>query len=212
MFFCRGYNQAVFFSALVLYVWFFPPKDSLEGTWVDTLVDTAAVLTLISGELLRIWSVTYAGNCTRSRRLKALTLVTAGPYAFTRNPIYLGNFLMGFGLIVISDAFAVLPFFVALFVLQYRLIVRGEESFLAERFGLEYDFYRRTVPRWWPKIHALRGAFKFGPWFCFKELGTAWGIIFGALVLEWIEAPLHRLWVTGFYDWLSHFVLHGGIS
>ena len=51
MFFCRGYNQALFFLALVLYVWLSPP-DIFEGTWVDVAMDAIGIAGVASGELL----------------------------------------------------------------------------------------------------------------------------------------------------------------
>ena len=201
-FFFRGYTQAIFILLLILYVWIFPPYLS-ERTWLDTLFDGVGLSFLIVGEFFRIWAVSHAGKSTRSRRLKAPVLVTTGPYAVVRNPIYLGNFLIGLGMVVFAEAIFLTPLFLILFVLQYRAIVAQEECFLEEKFGEEFRRYCTLVPKWMPRVQPITRGFGFGPNFYSKELGTAWGIMVGAFFFHWIESPLHRLWITGLWYWLK---------
>jgi len=78
----------------------------------------------------------------------ASTLVTDGPYRRSRNPMYLAGLIMltGVGLVLGSASpFLVVPLFGWLIWTGY---VRREEAMLAERFGEEYDAYRRRVRRW----------------------------------------------------------------
>ncbi len=96
IFFYRGYLQGFFIALLVLYVWFFPMHSFLRGR-LDTFADIIGIGNLVLGATLRIWAVSHPGRHTRSRTIKAPSLTTAGPYAFVRNPIYLANFLIGFG-------------------------------------------------------------------------------------------------------------------
>ena len=75
-------------------------------------------------------------------------LVTTGPFAFTRNPMYVGLVLclLGWaGLLGSLVPFAVVPAFFAL--VHFRFVLR-EEPFMAERFGQEYTTYRGRVRRW----------------------------------------------------------------
>jgi protein-S-isoprenylcysteine O-methyltransferase Ste14 len=203
IFFFRGYGQGLFFFGLVIYVWMVPPSEAFDGTWTDTVIDVLAVVSLILGELTRIWATSHAGKHTRSRRIKAEQLVTSGPYAYIRNPIYMGNFFIGLGMVLIAEAFALLPVFVAFFALQYRAIVATEENFLNERFGAAYDRYRGAVPRWIPKFGPLNTRISLGRNFPVKEIGTAWGIVVGLFFFEWIESPLHRLWLIGLWKLLQ---------
>jgi protein-S-isoprenylcysteine O-methyltransferase Ste14 len=76
------------------------------------------------------------------------TFVTAGPYRFTRNPMYTGLSLChAGGALVLGSAWplATLP---AAVVGVRRLVIDREERYLTERFGEEYEAYRRTVRRW----------------------------------------------------------------
>jgi protein-S-isoprenylcysteine O-methyltransferase Ste14 len=203
VFFYRGYMQGLFFLALVLYVWLFPRSGQYEDGWLDTMANVIAVITLILGELIRIWAVSHAGKCTRSRHLKAPVLVTTGPYAFVRHPIYIGNFLIGLGMVLLSEALVFIPVFLLLFVCLYDAIVSEEEKFLSQKFGAEFERYRSRVPKYFPLSTRSLTGFSLGKNFPLKELGTAWGIIVGALFFEWIKSPLHRQWVFDVYNWLT---------
>jgi protein-S-isoprenylcysteine O-methyltransferase Ste14 len=112
----------------------------------SALVGTICVLT---GESLRLWGVSHAGSATRTREIGAPFLVTSGPYAYTRNPLYIGNLFMTCGFIIVANVW--MPFMLAAvlgaFALQYGLIVRLEESRLDALFGETYRAYRRDVPR-----------------------------------------------------------------
>lgn len=198
----RGYSQTLFFIGLLIWVWFFP-SDIFEGTWLDLLLDTVGIGGLFTGELIRIWAVSHAGKCTRSRKLKAEVLIKSGPYAIVRNPIYGGNFLIGLGMVILSEAFVLIPVFIVLFSLQYMSIIANEEEFLARKFGADYANYRSSVPKWIPRLEPLATRISLGSEFPINELGTALGVIVGGFFFEWIESPLHRLWVTGLWYWLQ---------
>jgi protein-S-isoprenylcysteine O-methyltransferase Ste14 len=109
---------------------------------------------LIFGEFIRIVSVAYSGPTTRARRLVAPKLITNGPYGYVRNPLYLGNFLIGLGFLIATRAF--FPWFqiafIPLFFAEYLLIVKAEEKFLEEKFGREYSEYKKRVRRFIPKL------------------------------------------------------------
>ncbi|HEX28582.1 TPA: isoprenylcysteine carboxylmethyltransferase family protein [Candidatus Poribacteria bacterium] len=103
---------------------------------------------VMAGESMRIWSVGYAGARTRARSLGAARdLVTAGPYAYTRNPIYIGNILIAFGFSVMSNLRLLMLLSAIWFPLQYWLIVRAEEEYLLKEFGWRYERYLQNVPR-----------------------------------------------------------------
>ena len=53
---------------------------------------------LLLGETIRIWAVSHAGSATRTRNVGAPSLCSSGPYAHSRNPLYVGNMLMYVGI------------------------------------------------------------------------------------------------------------------
>ena len=91
-----------------------------------------------------------AGKLTRTRGGNVKTLVTSGPFALVRNPLYLANFAIAYGLVVLSKIGWLLWAFPPLFALQYAAIVAWEERILAAAFGDAYERYRRRVRRWVP--------------------------------------------------------------
>jgi hypothetical protein len=78
-------------------------------------------------------------------------LATSGPYAYTRNPLYLGSLLMGVGFAVAARSWWVGVVLVVMFFAIYLPVIRGEEVFLREKFP-EFDEYTRRVPRMFPRL------------------------------------------------------------
>jgi len=107
----------------------------------------------IPGELLRIWAVGYAGAATRTRSMGvARQLVTTGPYAYVRNPLYLGNFILSLGICIISGVYWMIPFFLVGYIFQYLPIILSEEAHLRKECGKTYNEYYADVPRFIPRI------------------------------------------------------------
>lgn len=79
---------------------------------------------------------------------EATKLVTGGPYRYTRNPMYLGMFLMVFGVaFLMGSAGALIPLLVFILIIRYNFIA-GEERFLESAFGQQYLDYKTKVRRW----------------------------------------------------------------
>jgi len=111
----------------------------------------------IAGELVRCWAVGYSGVTTRENHVTAPELVTAGPYAYVRNPLYVGNFITaaGFALaytggndaarraLLIGGALGTMA-------AVYSIIVPYEEAYLRAQFGEAYDAYTAHVPPFVP--------------------------------------------------------------
>ena len=105
-------------------------------------------LLIALGEWLRIWAVGYAGGSTRTRTLGAARdLVTAGPYAHVRNPLYLGNFVLSIGVCVVANVYWMIAVLVIGFLIQYTPIILSEETYLLKLCGDRYRTYCATVPR-----------------------------------------------------------------
>src|SRR5215203_751558 len=87
---------------------------------------------------------------------KNAQLATSGPYAFTRNPLYFGSFLLGLGFTIASGRWLLALLFAALFLGIYLPVMRVEASTMAELFGKEFETYRRSVPLFVPRITPFR--------------------------------------------------------
>lgn len=110
------------------------------------------LVSILFGEFMRIWGVSYAGGATRTREAGAPFLVTNGPFAYVRNPLYIGNIFIYTGAMILSGAWlpylAIITFFV--FLIQYIFIIDHEESKLIEIFKDEYREYKASVPKFIP--------------------------------------------------------------
>jgi protein-S-isoprenylcysteine O-methyltransferase Ste14 len=126
---------------------------------------TAAGISLCAaGQAVRAWVLGQVpdGTSGQNERLIATELNTSGPYARTRNPLYLGNLLITLGLCVVAHDPILLALVAVLFAAQYRAIVAAEEGFLRGRFGARFDHYCARVPRFWPRLRAPGAS--SGPW------------------------------------------------
>ena len=116
---------------------------------------------LLIGETIRIWSVSYAGGETRTRNVGAKKLCSSGPYAFVRNPLYVGNMVMYVGIVFIAGAANILLMVattLVFFTVQYSLIIALEEEKLEELFGRKYQIYKKNVPAVFPRAFRWEGA------------------------------------------------------
>lgn len=78
----------------------------------------------------------------------ATALVTAGPYRFSRNPIYIGFVLVYFGMALVLTSMWTLLLLLPVLVILHRGIVLREEAYLEGKFGEAYQKYAKRVPRW----------------------------------------------------------------
>jgi protein-S-isoprenylcysteine O-methyltransferase Ste14 len=85
-------------------------------------------------------------------------LATHGPYAHTRNPLYLGSFLMGAGFSIATGRLALGLLFVIIFLGIYVPVMRVESATLAELFGEQYRRYAQAVPLFFPRVTGYRDA------------------------------------------------------
>ncbi len=79
------------------------------------------------------------------------SLATSGPYAYTRNPLYLGSLLLGLGFAVAARSWGIGVAVVVMFFAIYVPVIRDEEAFLRRTFP-EFEEYARRVPRMCPRL------------------------------------------------------------
>lgn len=97
---------------------------------------------------LRAWA---AGHIRKNARL-----AVSGPYAHTRNPLYLGSFILGIGFTVASAQPLLGLLFAALFLGIYLPVMRVEAETLAGLFGEDYKRYSSAVPLFIPRLLPFR--------------------------------------------------------
>jgi protein-S-isoprenylcysteine O-methyltransferase Ste14 len=103
---------------------------------------TAATLLIIAGLAVRFWA---SGYITKSHRL-----TTSGPYAYMRNPLYVGNFLLGIGIVLVANNMWLFMFYLAAFYFFYAGTIREEEAVLGGKFGAAFKDYIKDVPVFLP--------------------------------------------------------------
>jgi len=101
---------------------------------------------------LRIWAQQHLHYRLKLRK----SLTTTGPYAFIRNPIYVGNMLMCLGAIITSEVLWLVPIILFCCFSIYSLVVHYEEEHLLEKYGGPYQRYLSEVPRWFPRVIRCR--------------------------------------------------------
>jgi protein-S-isoprenylcysteine O-methyltransferase Ste14 len=140
------------------------------------------------GVLLRA----YAAGCLEKDR----RLAVAGPYRFTRNPLYLGSFFIGLGFAVAGRSWPLGAAFLVFFLLVYWPVMRREEYFLGQKFPADFARYRRAVPFFFPWFFARQAKSDSGEGFRFARyrrnheyeaaLGYAAGLVF-LLLKIWLR-------------------------
>ena len=138
----------------------------------------------VIGLCLRAWA---AGHIRKNAQL-----ATSGPYAHTRNPLYLGSFLLGLGFTVASGQPLLGLLFAALFLGIYLPVMRVEAATLAELFGEDYARYARAVPLFVPRPLPYRDAktgdarFDSSLYMRYREYRAALGLLiaWGLLALK----------------------------
>ena len=103
------------------------------------------------GEFIRLAAVRHIGAISRTRSERLGPLVSAGPFGWVRNPLYIGNLLLWVGFTLSARLPWLLPPIVAFLAIEYHAIVRWEETLLASRLGEAYRDYVARVPRWVPR-------------------------------------------------------------
>lgn len=110
-------------------------------------------------------------------------LAITGPYAYTRNPLYLGSFVMGVGFTIASGRFVLGIVFAALFLGIYVPVMRVESATLRKLFGESYQRYVAAVPLFLPRLAPYRDTtidpvrFDAGLYKRYREYQAAIGLV-----------------------------------
>lgn len=127
------------FVVAALFLWLARPTALALG---------ASLLLVLPG----LWLRAYASGYVK----KNAELTTSGPYAYTRNPLYLGSLMIAFGFGAASGSWMLLVLLAALFAAIYIPTIRGEEGYLRAHFS-GFDDYVAKVPALLPRLSPARG-------------------------------------------------------
>jgi protein-S-isoprenylcysteine O-methyltransferase Ste14 len=125
------------FAFAAFYLWIARPSWTSIG--IGTII-------AVPGILLRALA---SGHVKKNEEL-----TTSGPYAYTRNPLYLGSLIMAVGFAIAARSVWVLVLMVVMFCAIYLPVIRAEETFLRETFP-NFEEYAHNVPRLLPRLTAF---------------------------------------------------------
>lgn len=128
------------FVFAALYIWLAHP------TWRSIILGSGIA---IVGLVIR---AVASGHVRKNEQL-----TTTGPYAHTRNPLYLGSLVIALGFTLASRSWIIAAIAAAMLVTIYIPVIRSEEEFLRTHFP-EFDDYCRNVPRLFPRLKLAQGS------------------------------------------------------
>jgi protein-S-isoprenylcysteine O-methyltransferase Ste14 len=165
------------FLFAVVYIWLArPTKTSL----------LVGGLTLVPGLMLRGLA---SGHVQKDKQL-----TTSGPYAYTRNPLYLGSLIMAVGFAIASRNWWIVGIMLLMFALIYVPVIAGEERYLRQTFP-EYEEYSRGVPRILPRLTrygSQQSAYSSARYWKHREYEAAIGcaVVLAILVVKLVVKPV----------------------
>ena len=150
------------FAFAVLYIWL--AKPTVKSLLIGLLVT-------LPGILLRALA---SGHVRKNE-----ALATSGPYAYTRNPLYLGSLIIAIGFAIAALSWWIAAVMVAFFVAVYVPVIRGEEKYLRTHFP-EFEKYAQQVPRLLPRLSSREienGSFSWDLYWKHREYNAALGML-----------------------------------
>lgn len=144
---------------------------------------------VLAGLGLRAWA---AGCLEKSARL-----ATAGPYARTRNPLYLGSSLMGAGFAIAGRSLAMAAALAALLILVYAPVIGREAEFLEGKFGDDYRRYAAQVPLFLPRLGRAAASGEPFEWSRYRKNHEYEAALGCAAVIAFLVLRMWH-WIPGF--------------
>jgi protein-S-isoprenylcysteine O-methyltransferase Ste14 len=172
----RGPLAAMVILPAVAYACFTPPLVNAD-TWADMGLNVLAWAILGAGIFMRIWATLYIGG------RKSIAMVTEGPYAACRHPLYVGSFFVAVSLAVFLKSPVVLAAVLATALLYAIWVLPSEEQHALACFGAAYREYQAATPGFIPNFRRLKrpGFVEIKVAELLRELGRDFiGIMLGA--------------------------------
>jgi protein-S-isoprenylcysteine O-methyltransferase Ste14 len=152
--------------------------------WFARPTPRSLLLGAVAG-VVGLWVRAYAAGYLHKQEVLTIT----GPYAYTRNPLYLGSAILALAVGIATHSWVSASILMIYFALFYSIVMRREESELRPRHGAAFDQYARAVPLFIPRLIPAKlcadstGTFSFAQYRKNHEWEAAVGFIFLLLVL-----------------------------
>lgn len=191
--FAFHYRDKFFPIVLIVLLMLFPLAASHGDPYFEMASSSISLAVALLGETIRILTVglEYIKRGGVNKRVYADTLVTGGVFGHCRNPLYVGNLLIAFGLLSIPDSLPLFAVGAVLVIVTYISIVAAEEQYLRDKFGLQFDVYCEQANRWVPDFRGfgatLRGMRFNWRRILLKESSSFYGWIAFAFLIEGAE-------------------------
>lgn len=152
------------------------------------LIFPAGIFLAAIGAIGRLWCSVYISG------YKTRCLITVGPYAMCRNPLYFFSLIGVLGVALVTETFIIPLMLVAGFVFYYPSVVLGEERRLAEIHGQSYRDYCKITPRFFPSFSAITEPqeYRVRPAIIRKSFIDAIWFVWSVGVIEWLKV-LHDM-------------------
>ena len=137
------YLASIAIGSMLGFAWRLPFLPHVLAAPLGTLLVVAAVV-LFSASVGRFRA---AGTPVPGNK-PTTVIVRAGPYRFSRNPIYLAFSLLHLGIAILANSLWLVATLMAALAVMAYLVIPREEQYLGRRFGAEYLEYKRSVRRW----------------------------------------------------------------
>lgn len=142
-------------------------------------------------QALRMYSASFLLGRQAVTTPQADFLATSGPYAYIRNPLYLGNFLIGLAVCLAINEWYAYALFVVSYIFVYSIVIPYEEKFLRDKFGDTFTQYMAQTGRLLPRFKGYRGDTRVIPDFRAGILGE----IHAPIILGIMYAVIYLLFV-----------------
>jgi protein-S-isoprenylcysteine O-methyltransferase Ste14 len=138
----------------------------------------------ICGLLLRGYA---AGHLRKHKQL-----AVSGPYAFTRNPLYLGSVLLATGFSVASHSWKSTLLLAAYLAIFYPVVIRREQAELKTLYGPAFEEYASQVPAFWPRLSPAMASSERFSWPLYRQnreyeaaIGVAVAMVILFMIMLW---------------------------
>ena len=186
--------------------------ERVFGTPVQSFWEVLCITISFSGLIVRAVTVGWVPEGTSGRNTQgqlADYLNTEGIYSIVRHPLYLGNFLITFGMILFIQVWWLAAIFILSFWLFYERIMMAEEDFLEKKFGAVFTRWSETTSAFFPNFSQWRNPrLPFSMRMVLKrEYSTFFGIITAFVLIKFLAELLASGHVRFHLSWLIFFTI-----